>query len=149
MGNKNVIDVRAIVKEYLINKGYDGLCKKSQEELIEGSNFFGSGWEHQCSCEISDLICCIDSAPEECFPGYKVPLMPQMDKMDSRDGRLNELDWYISTKHADRQIDRLATIMKAHGWIVRYRRPRPNRMGFLKSAFLCVLRVLIGKQNEI
>jgi len=98
MGDKNIINVRAIVKKFLIDNGYDGLCKKSQEYIDDDPNFFG--FEHQCSCGISDLICCIDSAPEECLPGYKVPLMPQMmDEWNSQDGRLNNIDWYISTEH--------------------------------------------------
>jgi len=94
MADKNIIDVREIAKKFLIDNGYDGLCKKSQETLNERLGLFE--YEDQCSCGIDDLICCTDSCPEECFPGYKVPLMTEMT---SHDGRLNEFDWYISTEH--------------------------------------------------
>jgi len=87
------VNVQAIVREHLERNGYDGLCKKCQEELDQRRGLCED--EDQCSCGIDDLICCIDSGPEACLPGHKVPLMP---KMDSVDGRGNKLDWYITTR---------------------------------------------------
>ena len=98
------INVRSIVKKFLIDNGYDGLCKYSQEYINDDPNFFG--FQHQCSCGLDNLICCFDSGPEECLPGYKVPLAPQMDaEWDSRDGQLNHLDWYITTDKDARKLE--------------------------------------------
>jgi len=100
------INVRSIVKKFLIDNGYDGLCKYSQE-VLGGPDFlenriFGP---HQCSCEISNMICCVDDRWEECFPGHKVPLMPQMVSWESQDGQGNKIDWYISTDKDARKLE--------------------------------------------
>lgn len=47
--------VRDIVKQYLLDNGFDGLCDP----------------DGTCSCKIADLAPCCSSF--DCEPGYKVP----------------------------------------------------------------------------
>lgn len=50
------MNVRKIVRDYLVANGYDGLC---------------SSWE-PCGCELVDLMPC-GCGVEDCVPGYKGP----------------------------------------------------------------------------
>lgn len=45
-----------IVKQYLQDNGYDGLCNK----------------DHECGCWIDDLLCC-DEIGMNCEPAYRAP----------------------------------------------------------------------------
>lgn len=48
------MNIRQIVKKYLKDNGYDGLC--------------GEG----CGCQISELFCCECPEMDYCQPGYKI-----------------------------------------------------------------------------
>jgi len=51
---RKTIRVSKIIKKYLRENGFDGLCNLSEE----------------CGCGIDDLVPC-DSNPSECEPAYK------------------------------------------------------------------------------
>jgi hypothetical protein len=59
MESPTTLDVRAIIKDYLVAHGYDGLyC---------GCDVVGSDG---CACIVDDLMPC-GSSPDRCKPGYK------------------------------------------------------------------------------
>jgi hypothetical protein len=57
------VDVVDIVRKYLVEKGYDGLCSDDSMPC----------WT-DCCCDLGDFMCCdYDSCGISCSPGYKVP----------------------------------------------------------------------------
>ena len=66
------MDVLDIIKKYLKENGYDGLCFE------------------ECCCGINDLMPC-NAGCDQCEPGYKVPC--HGDEGGWCDG---ECEWYIS-----------------------------------------------------
>lgn len=47
--------VKEIIKEYLTKNGFDGLCSP----------------EHECGCNIEDLVCCYGYCLD-CEPAYEI-----------------------------------------------------------------------------
>ena len=69
----DMVDVKEIVKEYLIKNKFDGL------------------WSDECACEISDLIPCEDSwGFSKCKPGYKFPCPESCGEHDFHIGEKKE-----------------------------------------------------------
>lgn len=78
------MNVREIVKKWLQENGYEGLC---------------SGWI-SCGCAIDDLMPCDELDPTHCEPGYKVPC-PGPEDCENGGG----CPWHISTKKPDKKED--------------------------------------------
>jgi len=53
--------VKEIIKQYLIDNGFDGLCSED------------------CGCGVNDLICCNREFIEDCQPAYERTLTEQDD----------------------------------------------------------------------
>lgn len=62
------MNVRKIVKQYLIDNGYDGLC------TID------------CGCGVDDLAPCSDICIYDCEAGHKVPCDPETCPADGECG---------------------------------------------------------------
>ena len=63
--------VRDIIKKWLVDNGYDGLCGE------------------ECGCLLDDLMTCEEGWALECEPGYKVPC-PGPDKCE-----YDCKDWHV------------------------------------------------------
>jgi len=59
MASESQVRVHDIVKKYLEENGYEGLCGE------------------ECGCELADLFPCGGDWALECVPGYKVPCDPE------------------------------------------------------------------------
>ncbi len=64
--------VKEIVKKYLEDNGYDGLCGE------------------ECGCDLPDIFACEYAV--DCEPGYKVPCIPETCPADG------DCPWHISPK---------------------------------------------------
>jgi hypothetical protein len=64
--------VGEIVKKYLQDNGFDGLCS------------------YECGCELDDLFACGGDNVFDCSPGYKVPCDPETCPADGK------CKWHIS-----------------------------------------------------
>jgi len=70
------MNVKEIVKDYLVCHGFGGLCSRDRE----------------CGCEIGDLGPC-DGTLDDCEPGYKVLCTEECSHEGDHD--VNCGDWHI------------------------------------------------------
>jgi len=74
--------VKEIVKKYLIENGYDGLCNKG------------------CGCEIDDLVPCDGVYIDDCIAGHKEK--PSKDNFEDYDFGC-DLEWVIVPGKANQE----------------------------------------------
>lgn len=71
------MNVKDIIDEYLVDKGYDGLIRGRLVRDIIKNKLKEKGYEglvspdRECWCTIDDLFCCLLDGIEYCKPAYK------------------------------------------------------------------------------
>lgn len=85
-----VLDLKEIVKEYLVSRKYDGLYHESGE----------------CACLLEDLMHCGEYDMQQCKPGYKSGSAEIRQKRDEKSSK--EVSFLIKISSDDDQVQRVS-----------------------------------------
>ena len=80
------MNVNKIIKKYLADHGFDGLCSQ----------------DRGCGCEANDLAPCDNAFPDDCEPGYKVLCTEECSHEGDHD--VSKGDWHIQVEKPEADL---------------------------------------------